>query len=217
MWLLDARKNAEKITYPVVWEEEKNASNIIDYDIRDELTIEWSSVFNANNQTTTGMATVIPWINAPKLIANTSIYWDFGYEVWWVNISWSRWLNHPYDPSWTIRNWTLSWERWDLWFSVIQDSWLRIPETWRYQFEINYPVWWSNRYIVTDIRYVRWWWASQDLIYHVWQASSTQETEVKKVELNKWDIVYAVVTLNYIGTSSEYQTNASMSINITKL
>lgn len=81
--VLEAWENAEKITYPVVWEEAKEASNVVDYDIHNEITTDTSAVFNANNDTTTGMATVIPWVNAPKLIAETSIVWSTG---WWVKI-----------------------------------------------------------------------------------------------------------------------------------
>jgi hypothetical protein len=33
---------------------------VVDYDIHDEITKDTSSVINANNDTTTGMATVIP-------------------------------------------------------------------------------------------------------------------------------------------------------------
>lgn len=71
--MLEAREKAEKVWYPVVWEKVKDASNIIDYDIHDEITKDASAVINANNDTTTGMATVIPWVNAPKLIYDTSI------------------------------------------------------------------------------------------------------------------------------------------------
>ena len=216
MGLLDAWINAEKIWYPVVWEKKKDSDNVIDYDIREEITIDWSSVFNANNDTTTGMATVIPWVNAPKLIASTSIYWDLSSPIWWVNISWTLMLQHPDDPSKSLKSWTMSDEWGWLWFSVTSD-WLKIPETWRYQFDINYPLWWSNRYLVTDIRYIRGWGASEDLIYHTWQASSNQETETKKVELKKWDLLYAVITLHYIGSSSSFLTYADLSIKITKL
>ena len=77
--MLEARKKAEKVWYQVVWEEAKDASNVIDYSINEEITKDKSAEQNANNQTTTGMANVIPWVNAPKLIAKTSIIWD----LWW--------------------------------------------------------------------------------------------------------------------------------------
>lgn len=77
--VVEARKDAETVWYNIVWEEVKDASNVVDYDIHSEVTVDTSSVLNANNDTTTGMATVIPWVNAPKLIAETSIVG----EVWW--------------------------------------------------------------------------------------------------------------------------------------
>lgn len=81
--VLEARENAEEIWYPVVWEEEKHSSNVIDYNINEEQTKDVAATINANNQTTTGMATVIPWINSPKLIAKTSIVWDIWGGGWW--------------------------------------------------------------------------------------------------------------------------------------
>ena len=84
--MLEARKDAETIWYQVVWEETKYASNVIDYNINKEQTKDLSAEINANNQTTTGMANVIPWINAPKLIAETSIIWD----LWWGWWGWAR-------------------------------------------------------------------------------------------------------------------------------
>lgn len=67
----------EEIDYAIVWEEEKEASNVIDYNIREEQTKDTFAEENANNQTTTGMATVIPWVNAPKLVWETSVAgWD---------------------------------------------------------------------------------------------------------------------------------------------
>ena len=73
MWVLDARKDAEVIWYNIVWEDEQLPPNVIDYNIRAEQTIDANSTMIANNQTTTGMATVIPWLNTPKLISNTSV------------------------------------------------------------------------------------------------------------------------------------------------
>lgn len=75
---LEVLKAAE-IWYPVVWQEIKDPSNVIDYNINQEQTKDASSITNANNQTTTWLATVVPWINAPKLKAETSIIW------WWAS------------------------------------------------------------------------------------------------------------------------------------
>ena len=76
--VLQARYKAEEVWYAVVGEKEKELPNVIDYNIKPEITKDASAVENANNDTTTGMADVIPWINAPKLRADTSI-------VWWIN------------------------------------------------------------------------------------------------------------------------------------
>lgn len=74
---LEARYKAEKVWYPVIWETTKESSDVIDYNINKEITKDASATENANNQTTTGMADVIPWINAPKLKAETSITWSW--------------------------------------------------------------------------------------------------------------------------------------------
>jgi len=75
---------AEEIWFNYVWEERKDPSNVIDYNINSEQTKDLFAEINANNQTTTGMATVIPWINEPKLIAKTSIIWWAWW--WWAEI-----------------------------------------------------------------------------------------------------------------------------------
>ena len=77
----NTRYKAEEIWYSVVWETAKEKWNVVDYNIRDEQTRDAFAVENANNQTTTGMATNIPWINEPKLVWDTSIYWGGG---WWA-------------------------------------------------------------------------------------------------------------------------------------
>ena len=74
---------AEEIWFNYVWEEKKDPENVIDYNINSEQTKDTSATINANNQTTTGMADVIPWVNAPKLRAETSIV---GWWAWWASI-----------------------------------------------------------------------------------------------------------------------------------
>ena len=49
MWVLEPRENAEKVGYPIVWEEIKEASNVIDYQINEEITKDASWVINTNN------------------------------------------------------------------------------------------------------------------------------------------------------------------------
>lgn len=75
MWVLDARYKAEKVWYSFIWEKTKENPDVIDYNINEEVTKDTSAELNANNDTTTGMASVIPWVNSPKLIADTSVIW----------------------------------------------------------------------------------------------------------------------------------------------
>lgn len=80
--VLSARYKAEEVWYSIVGEEKKELPNVVDYNTNKEITKDASATENANNQTTTGMAEVIPWVNSPKLIASTSIIW----AVWWAKI-----------------------------------------------------------------------------------------------------------------------------------
>ncbi len=153
MWLLDARANAEKITYPVVWEKVKDPDNVIDYDIRDEQTKDVSAEINANNQTTTGMATVIPWVNAPKLLESTSII--SAPRPWYIKATANWSWDAAYEP-WrqqTIEWYTLTDEVWNMKYKVIWNygSEILIPADWAYQLDITYPEDWSFHYWVTRI------------------------------------------------------------------
>lgn len=142
--VLEAWQDAEKVWFPVVWEEKKDPSNVVDYDIHWEITIDTSSVFNANNDTTTGMATVIPWVNAPKLIANTSIIWWLGGGFWYSVLSsrasgyFDEWIHNI-----EIKTFTISDEAGDLKFTQWA-SWIIIPKTATYHLHIDYPKWWTN-------------------------------------------------------------------------
>lgn len=149
MWVLEAWKDVEKVWYPVVWEEVKDASNVIDYNIRPEQTKDISAEINANNQTTTGMANVIPWINAPKLIATTSIIWDLWWWGWWwtvaasvqVPISYSN--NGQNEP---LRTWITILNEWWAWFT--DNSWfVRVGKWWIYAIHIDITyIFWSSSY-----------------------------------------------------------------------
>lgn len=213
--VLEARYKAEKVWYPVVWDKPKDADNVIDYDIHDEITIDNSSVFNANNDTTTGMANVIPWVNAPKLIASTSICWIPDTAVFGATLSGSRTLNRPDDPSHTIWQWTVSDSRGEKTISV-WDWGAIIPTTWWYQLDISYPLGWSNRYIVSQVAVRR---SGQTVMLHThtWLQSQTQETETLRLELKQWDMLNLRVTLYYVWTSTSYTTNASWKIVLTKI
>lgn len=149
MWVLDARKDAEKVWFPVVWEEKKDASNIIDYDIHEEITIDTSSVFNANNDTTTGMATVIPWVNAPKLIESTSIYKNVASKTASANAEWSVWfiINQWETKNGQIRPLSITSQEWAYtytignyfnWYTETTNSCVVFPAAWVYMVTCTY-------------------------------------------------------------------------------
>ena len=141
MWVLDARKDAEKVWFPAVWEETKDAFNVVDYNINKEITIDQSSVPNWNNDTTTWMANVIPWINAPKLISDTSIYKPIIIDKWpdvtvngSTNSSSSKFQfnNLTYTVTWDIDYGNNTW-------------YIHIPISWLYRIHVK---WWDQRYNV---------------------------------------------------------------------
>lgn len=211
MWVLEARKDAETVWYPVVWETKKDASNVIDYNIHDEITKDTSSVINANNDTTTGMATVIPWINAPKLIANTSIYWAWWWDTGsaWATLTSSSISIHT-EGAETItkeaRTFTISSEVWDLSFTQ-WTNWIIIPKTWTYYLQVAYPKWLSMRQITTDIM-------EDNAIIHtyVWpQSSSGDQTDFFFTSLTKWKSLWAKWTIT---TTGNITWSRSMTINI---
>ena len=151
--VLEAREKAEEVGYSLVWQETKEASNAVDYNINEEITKDASAVENANNQTTTGMATVIPWINAPKLIASTSIYW------WWWSTKYCAAL-YKNDTSMSSNTYT----RIEL--STIdatpdfttREHWVEIVSPWTYLLAVYTDVPWKTgtNEMITDIRLYRW-------------------------------------------------------------
>ena len=150
MWVLEARENAEKIWFPVVWETTKDSSDVVDYNIREEQTIEQSSVFDANNNTTTGMATVIPWVNAPKLLESTSIYNNVpnktaqaivnGSGSWFVEAVWDikYWLLRPLSIS--EQQWWYTYIIWEYfnWVINVPEAAILIPASWIYLLKVTY-------------------------------------------------------------------------------
>lgn len=184
MWVLDARKNAEKIAYPVVWETQKDASNVIDYDIREEQTKDISAEINANNQTTTGMANVIPWVNAPKLIEGTSIISKK--EIWYISATLnftsqsitSSW-NYPFTPT------SITDEVWEYHFTK-EWEFVYIPVDWAYHLQITRPA-----SVYSSSHTHRWdttitsrdWTVAQDS----WPHSTWRNTSEVDVLLKKWN------------------------------
>ena len=147
MWVLDAWQDAEKVWFPIIWEERKEPSNVVDYDIHGEITKDTSSVINANNDTTTGMANVIPWINAPKLIATTSIIWDLWWGWWWSVIA-SVQVPVNYFNTWQneqLKSWITIVNEWWTWFT--NEEWtVVVGKGWTYNLHIyiTYAFWSSG-------------------------------------------------------------------------
>lgn len=224
MWVLDARKNAEKITYQIIWKDIKDASNVIDYDIHDEITIDNSSVLNANNDTTTGMATVIPWVNAPKLKLSTSIYVDkLEIPSVWATLSQSYGFYRPTDASIYWRNFTITDARWNWEITYydspqwIQRSWMKIPYEWTYQLDVTYPTWWTWFGFTVEFRTPNWWW-SADTVWKtfVWPRNNLTQTESFKRDFSKWEVFWVLCKMDR-WSSTPLSAGAWITIVMTKL
>lgn len=222
--VLEARKDAEKVWFPIIWEKEKDASNVIDYNIHEEITIDTSSVFNANNDTTTGMANVIPWVNAPKLIMDTSIYvvpepvpvsvnqimswrsWTFIYPDWPL----AMWIYEFTVTSSTGTKEFVYYDWWTWW------KWMKCPYPWTYSFKfISY--WTSSTYAFEyDWRIAKWWYPADILLYNYTRPyNSSDVTKTFTADLNFGDIVY--VWINMYKSGSYYTTSITMPLTITKI
>lgn len=189
MWVLEARYNAEKVSYPFIWEKTKENSNVIDYNINEEITKDTSWVINANNQTTTGMANIIPWINAPKLIADTSIAWidvdqEWSYygsisaESYTQRITVEPW-NSPIYPSLTptILSNTLPFE-----FST-DGKGLVFPRGWWYNIVVKYYGTWQDEFVRNDTLYL----GSTQIWTHSWWSTTSITYQVN---VKKWDVLW---------------------------
>ena len=141
--VLEAWEWAEKVWYPVIWEERKDASNVIDYAINKEITIDTNATWNANNETTTWQATLVYWVNAPKIIQSTSVY-DKNYnQLWDIQVSYSRYISVPswwsvsyidYNLNLVSLDWIYNFQIWSviIWWTIYKDSIIYIPENWIY-------------------------------------------------------------------------------------
>ena len=218
MWVLEARKDAEKVWFPVVWEATKDGSNVVDYDIREEQTKDISAEINANNQTTTGMATVIPWVNAPKLLESTSIIaskkpwyisallmgtWDEPHEPWWQALIQSYIITDPvWEPQYTIKG--------------NNNNRIVIPADWAYQLDITYPQHWSFVYWVTRIYDTN---VSWKFVDHTWTTGSATTTEEETVVhyFKKNAEIYAIVEYYYTGSWTWADRNPTLTMRIKRL
>lgn len=196
MGVLEARENAEKIGYPVVWENIKDADNVIDYNINEEITKDASGVMNANNQTTTGMATVIPWINAPKLIASTSVTgipeWDW-YFYWWVDLYQAHAsVNVPANSSVVIdvTDCTFNSQRWYYTWEYVSWKWLIFPSWWWW--EIIYRYSGSDSDTKKDYEvYI----GNTLIASHTGSYNADDYTETLHVNAKKWDALWFKCTI----------------------
>ncbi len=222
--VLEARYKAEKVWYPVVWEKVKEKPDVIDYNINEEVTTDATAVFNANNDTTTGMATIIPWVNAPKLIQSTSILSDVLPYTWWVLLTGSKQLSYPNDTSWNLRTWTLSDQYWNIpfkiktdWSSVLWNGFL-IPVAWWYEFYIAYPTW-ASTYALDVSLYISRGWYGNDILIHsyTWEQSNVHYYWTFRYEFKAWDVIFASETLRYYWSASSFTSNREWTIQVTKI
>ena len=189
---------AEEIWYSIVWEKQKQQSNVVDYNIREEQTKDTFNVDNANNQTTTGMANVIPWINAPKLIASTSIIGGAG--GWWSLLASTAeyWIS---TPPWT------SITKYDLenlsspWWDLTEESWDVYVSAWTYLIIGNAHV--SNSNVTSTLLDLRLY-NSGGYVGHIWRWYWAEYTNGCVVRtFNAWEYVRLYVQLNYSTSNSD--------------
>ena len=225
MWVLEAWKDAEVVWYSIVWEEAKEASNVIDYNINEEITTNTSAVFNANNDTTTGMATVIPWVNAPKLLMDTSIYEPNPVQKTVIQtLKWTaqEYAIHPDSPSTWIRDFTTQSSEWTKEFVYfdspdwIMYSWMQAPYRWTYEIHAKYIGTSSTYHYDNDWRIVKWWYPD-DITIHTSSTpnSSTSFEETFTVDLNKWDCIAVFMTM--VKWGSYFSEKPRIEMTITKL
>lgn len=216
MWVLAERENAEEVGYPVVWEELKPVENEVPYNIREEQTIDKSSVFTANNDTTTWMANVIPWVNAPKLIASTSIYWDLW--GWWEEHVFSAkaygswYVSYPSSPQGFIKTFTLSEERGTDAFENTAD-WLKFPVSWWYQFDVTLPRQWGNYKTETYITLNDW----GNLYSYAWVYQNIVPTASFKAYVEEWDTLFVELMWDRPSWEWSMGRNPEITMIITKL
>ena len=209
MWVLEARKDAEKVWYPVVWETTKESSDVVDYNINEEHTKDIAAEMNANNQTTTGMANVIPWVNAPKLIADTSIIWMW----WWEAEATISNISVPinYNSSWQYQqldSWITIINQWWAWFT--EASWtVSVWKKWIYSVEVFIPfvfdTYWYNKTITIKNNWVN--------VLQETTALNENKTVKFTLWLNSWD---AITMYCQVSTSSYAYLNGTMTLTFTK-
>lgn len=208
MWVLEARYKAEKVWYSFIWEKAKEDPNVIDYNINEEITKDTSAVFNANNDTTTGMATVIPWVNAPKLIAKTSIYWiDFNaWFKWWVQFRYLA-ATSTTIPIWEeVSVWVDRMteerdERWPYDFKYMQWKWIVIPTNWTYELKCLLDWAWTGWSAYFDATLDTFVWG---VLAHTSASTTWWTTETFNINAYKWQWITFRVNYDNRSTDTKY-------------
>ena len=215
--VLEARENAEKVWYPIIWEDAKEAGNVIDYDIHDEITIDKSSIFNANNNTTTGMANVIPWVNSPKLIEWTSIYNNVWGKTAFARMYWEMMLYVTGTKTGILnpqeiqsQDWAYKYKIWNYfdWYSRTPNSCLIIPAAWVYVVTCTYRCseWNFNRsydvylnldivkHLQNDTYYSETWSVYPSETFYIWANAGDQLAIYYTIVYPSWQLIDRDVT-----------------------
>lgn len=219
MWVLEAWQWAEKVWFPVAWEQIKYASNVIDYGINEEITIWDNSFINANNNTTTWDATLVYWVNAPRILEKTSIYQNSEEKMWSSTLVFTWTLDNPDEPSINIRSASITNNYWniELYNRITTGSWVNwvlIPVSWWYQLDITYAQWWGSQIHVDTIIKTAQWFSWDDIIDQYLYAWSWTYTWSVKYYFNWWTAIYVN---NVIHTSLTQTRPVATTIVITKL
>ena len=225
--MLEAWEKAEKIWYQYIWEEIREPSNIVEYNINKEITKDASNVINANNDTTTWMATLIYGVNAPKLLEKTSVYRNTVIQ-WSSTLTFNNVLQRPDDSSWRIRSATIVKNYGNIdftnkevetyntnWAQVYWYNWVVIPITWGYEITINCPYIYTGATNSTETRLYKWnGSASGTLIFSKVVTSVYWYTETFNYSFEAWDTIY--VWNEFISNvSSPIEVTATTTINMT--
>lgn len=229
--MLEAWEKAEKIWYQYIGQEVKEPSNVIEYNINKEITKDASNVINANNDTTTWMATLIYWVNAPKLLEKTSVYRNTVIQ-WQSTLVFTHTLTLDEWGQASIRTATITKNYWNItfenrkmkvetvdWGTTGRYNWVVVPFTWEYQLEITYPTGSGagRTEVTTQIKKINWKSSrsEEETIAQYTNGSVYPHTETINYFFNAWDAFY--VFDSYWGTAPEPSLTCTTTIVITLL
>ena len=229
--MLEAWENADKIWYQYIWEEIREPSNIVEYNINKEITKDASNVINANNDTTTWMATLIYWVNAPKLLEKTSVYRNTVIQ-WQSTLVFTHTLYRDGDNALPIRTATITKNYWNItfenkkieveslgWNTTERYNWVVVPFTWEYQLEITFPTGsgTGRTEVTTQIKKINWKSSrsEEETIAQYTNGSVYPHTETINYFFNAWDTFY--VFDSYWGTAPAASLTCTTTIVITLL